>query len=241
MVLAAARRRIPAALMEADAHLGLAEPPARRPFAQRGSSVPDSGPRAAEVPRHRPADPGKLAARSAGRGPAAVRAPAGRAGAARRRRKPGARCAERSRGRELRPRRARGAAPRAASGSTTAARARVAAGLQAGAVHRPFRRCARSSRPRALARGRRTVWELAAAGKPAILVPYPAATADHQTKNARYFETAGGAIVVPETELGRVPEIVRSLLGDARPARGDGHGDATGGAAGGGRARSPRS
>jgi UDP-N-acetylglucosamine--N-acetylmuramyl-(pentapeptide) pyrophosphoryl-undecaprenol N-acetylglucosamine transferase len=60
------------------------------------------------------------------------------------------------------------------------------------------------------------VWELAAAGKPAILVPYPFATADHQTKNARYFQTAGGAILVPETELGRVPEIVRSLLGDPR-------------------------
>jgi UDP-N-acetylglucosamine--N-acetylmuramyl-(pentapeptide) pyrophosphoryl-undecaprenol N-acetylglucosamine transferase len=60
------------------------------------------------------------------------------------------------------------------------------------------------------------VWELAAAGKPAILVPYPLATADHQAKNARYFQTAGGAILVPEGELGRVPEVVRSLLGDSR-------------------------
>ena len=60
------------------------------------------------------------------------------------------------------------------------------------------------------------VWELAAAGKPAILVPYPFATADHQTKNARYFQSAGGAILLPETELGRAPEIVRSLIGDPR-------------------------
>ena len=60
------------------------------------------------------------------------------------------------------------------------------------------------------------VWELAAAGKPAILVPYPLATADHQTKNARYFQTAGGAILIPENELGRVPEIVRSLIDDPR-------------------------
>ena len=67
-----------------------------------------------------------------------------------------------------------------------------------------------------LARAGGGVWELAAAGKPAILVPYPLATADHQTKNARYFQTAGGAILVPESELGRVPEIVRWLLGDAR-------------------------
>jgi UDP-N-acetylglucosamine--N-acetylmuramyl-(pentapeptide) pyrophosphoryl-undecaprenol N-acetylglucosamine transferase len=46
-----------------------------------------------------------------------------------------------------------------------------------------------------------TVWEIAAAGKPALLVPYPYATADHQTKNARYFEGGGGAMVVPEPQL----------------------------------------
>ena len=66
----------------------------------------------------------------------------------------------------------------------------------------------------ALTRAGSTVWELAAAGLPAILVPYPFATADHQTLNARYFERGGGAIVVPETELGRVPELARSLLGE---------------------------
>jgi UDP-N-acetylglucosamine--N-acetylmuramyl-(pentapeptide) pyrophosphoryl-undecaprenol N-acetylglucosamine transferase len=68
----------------------------------------------------------------------------------------------------------------------------------------------------ALMRSGSTVWELAAAGLPAVLVPYPFATADHQTKNARFFQAAGGAILVPETELGRVPEIVRSLLDDRR-------------------------
>jgi UDP-N-acetylglucosamine--N-acetylmuramyl-(pentapeptide) pyrophosphoryl-undecaprenol N-acetylglucosamine transferase len=66
----------------------------------------------------------------------------------------------------------------------------------------------------ALMRSGSTVWELAAAGLPAVLVPYPFATADHQTKNARYFQSAGGAIVVADTELGRAPEIVRSLLDD---------------------------
>jgi UDP-N-acetylglucosamine--N-acetylmuramyl-(pentapeptide) pyrophosphoryl-undecaprenol N-acetylglucosamine transferase len=66
-----------------------------------------------------------------------------------------------------------------------------------------------------LARAGGSVWEVAAAGRPAILVPYPLATADHQTKNARYFERAGGAIAVPETELGRAPDLARSLLGDA--------------------------
>ena len=66
----------------------------------------------------------------------------------------------------------------------------------------------------ALMRSGSTVWELAAAGKPAVLVPYPFATGDHQTKNARYFEAAGGAIVVPEAELGRAADVVRSLLAD---------------------------
>src|SRR5262249_52221190 len=67
----------------------------------------------------------------------------------------------------------------------------------------------------ALMRSGGTVRELAAAGLPAILVPYPFATADHQTENARYFERGGGAICVPETELGRAPDIARSLLDDA--------------------------
>jgi UDP-N-acetylglucosamine--N-acetylmuramyl-(pentapeptide) pyrophosphoryl-undecaprenol N-acetylglucosamine transferase len=66
----------------------------------------------------------------------------------------------------------------------------------------------------AVSRSGGSVWELAAAGMPAILVPYPHATADHQTKNARHFERLGGAIVVPEAELGRVADLVRSLLDD---------------------------
>jgi UDP-N-acetylglucosamine--N-acetylmuramyl-(pentapeptide) pyrophosphoryl-undecaprenol N-acetylglucosamine transferase len=65
-----------------------------------------------------------------------------------------------------------------------------------------------------LARAGGSVWELAAAERPAILVPYPFATADHQTKNARYFEQAGGAVVISEAELGLVPGLARSLLGD---------------------------
>ena len=69
----------------------------------------------------------------------------------------------------------------------------------------------------AVSRSGGTVWELAAAGKPAILVPYPHATADHQAKNAEHFERAGGAIVVRETDLASVPALVRELLGD--PAR----------------------
>jgi UDP-N-acetylglucosamine--N-acetylmuramyl-(pentapeptide) pyrophosphoryl-undecaprenol N-acetylglucosamine transferase len=66
----------------------------------------------------------------------------------------------------------------------------------------------------ALARAGGSIWELAAAGLPAVLVPYPHATADHQTKNARHFEAAGGAVVVPEGELERVPGLVEELLED---------------------------
>lgn len=66
----------------------------------------------------------------------------------------------------------------------------------------------------AVSRAGGTVWELAAAGTPAILVPYPHATADHQTLNARVFERGGGAIVVPDAEVDRVPSLVAELLAD---------------------------
>jgi len=66
----------------------------------------------------------------------------------------------------------------------------------------------------ALARAGGSVWELAAAGKPAVLVPGLFATGDHQEKNARYFELGRGAVVVQEAEVGRVPDLIRSLLDD---------------------------
>ena len=47
-----------------------------------------------------------------------------------------------------------------------------------------------------------------------MLVPSPNVTADHQTKNARYFEAAGGAVVVSEAAIARVPVVVRELLAD---------------------------
>jgi UDP-N-acetylglucosamine--N-acetylmuramyl-(pentapeptide) pyrophosphoryl-undecaprenol N-acetylglucosamine transferase len=66
----------------------------------------------------------------------------------------------------------------------------------------------------ALARAGGSVYELAAAGTPAVLVPYPHATADHQTKNARHFADAGAAVLVREEDVRVVPELVRELLGD---------------------------
>ena len=64
-----------------------------------------------------------------------------------------------------------------------------------------------------VARAGGSVWEVAAARKPALLVPYPFATGDHQTKNARYFERGGGAVVVPEAELD-LRRQVEDLLAD---------------------------
>ena len=69
----------------------------------------------------------------------------------------------------------------------------------------------------AVARAGGSVWELAAAGLPAVLVPGDFATGGHQEKNARWFERAGGALVVPEREVERAPSVVDELLGD--PAR----------------------
>ena len=69
------------------------------------------------------------------------------------------------------------------------------------------------------ARAGGSVFELAAAGLPSILVPYPHATADHQSANARYMAEAGAAVVVPDAELDaeRLSREVAALLGD--PAR----------------------
>ena len=66
-----------------------------------------------------------------------------------------------------------------------------------------------------VARAGGSVLELAAAGLPAVLVPYPYATADHQTSNARFMERAGAAVVVPDRELDgpRLAREVGVLLG----------------------------
>ncbi|MCI4664626.1 MAG: undecaprenyldiphospho-muramoylpentapeptide beta-N-acetylglucosaminyltransferase [Neomegalonema sp.] len=49
--------------------------------------------------------------------------------------------------------------------------------------------------------GASTIAELGAIGRPSVLVPYPNATADHQTANARSFEEAGAAIMVKQDEF----------------------------------------
>lgn len=49
--------------------------------------------------------------------------------------------------------------------------------------------------------GALTIAELAAAGVGAVLVPFPHATDDHQTGNARYLVDAGAAILIPQVDL----------------------------------------
>jgi UDP-N-acetylglucosamine--N-acetylmuramyl-(pentapeptide) pyrophosphoryl-undecaprenol N-acetylglucosamine transferase len=60
------------------------------------------------------------------------------------------------------------------------------------------------------------VFEIAAAGCASILVPSPNVTADHQTANARHLERAGAAVVIADADL--TPELldstVRGLLAD---------------------------
>ena len=64
--------------------------------------------------------------------------------------------------------------------------------------------------------GAMTIAELTACGKPAILIPLPTAIYDHQMKNARAMEAAGGATVLPQAELtgARLSELISAILLD---------------------------
>jgi UDP-N-acetylglucosamine--N-acetylmuramyl-(pentapeptide) pyrophosphoryl-undecaprenol N-acetylglucosamine transferase len=67
-----------------------------------------------------------------------------------------------------------------------------------------------------VARAGGSVMEIAAAGRPAILIPYPHATADHQTANARWMADGGAAVVIPDRELTaeRLSGEIAELLAD---------------------------
>jgi UDP-N-acetylglucosamine--N-acetylmuramyl-(pentapeptide) pyrophosphoryl-undecaprenol N-acetylglucosamine transferase len=82
--------------------------------------------------------------------------------------------------------------------------------------------------------GASTIAELAAAGVPSVLVPFPFAVDDHQTHNARFLAERGGAVLIPQQELTpeRLAQVLRELTRDqllamARAARSAGKPDAT--------------
>jgi UDP-N-acetylglucosamine--N-acetylmuramyl-(pentapeptide) pyrophosphoryl-undecaprenol N-acetylglucosamine transferase len=67
-----------------------------------------------------------------------------------------------------------------------------------------------------VARAGGSVFEIAAHGLPAILVPYPHAAADHQSANARWMTQGGAAVTIPDGELSgpRLAREVAALLAD---------------------------
>jgi UDP-N-acetylglucosamine--N-acetylmuramyl-(pentapeptide) pyrophosphoryl-undecaprenol N-acetylglucosamine transferase len=82
--------------------------------------------------------------------------------------------------------------------------------------------------------GASTIAELAAAGVPAVLIPFPYAVDDHQTHNARFLSERGGAVLIPQSELtpkklaGLLAQLDREkLLAMARAARAAAKPDAT--------------
>jgi UDP-N-acetylglucosamine--N-acetylmuramyl-(pentapeptide) pyrophosphoryl-undecaprenol N-acetylglucosamine transferase len=67
-----------------------------------------------------------------------------------------------------------------------------------------------------VARAGGSIFEIAAYGRPAILVPFPAASADHQATNAAWMEQAGAAVVLADSECSgpRLAAEVGRLVGD---------------------------
>jgi UDP-N-acetylglucosamine--N-acetylmuramyl-(pentapeptide) pyrophosphoryl-undecaprenol N-acetylglucosamine transferase len=69
--------------------------------------------------------------------------------------------------------------------------------------------------------GASTVGEIAAAGKPAVFVPFPRAADDHQKVNAQALERAGAAVVLEESSLTSesLTETVEALFHDPQKLR----------------------
>lgn len=67
-----------------------------------------------------------------------------------------------------------------------------------------------------IARSGGSVFELTAHGLPAVLIPYPHATGDHQSANARWMADVGAAVVIPDAKLDApsLRELADTLIGD---------------------------
>ena len=59
-----------------------------------------------------------------------------------------------------------------------------------------------------------TVSELCALGRPAVLIPSPNVTHNHQEYNANSVASRGGAVMIPERDLGKVSvsDVVNELV-----------------------------
>jgi UDP-N-acetylglucosamine--N-acetylmuramyl-(pentapeptide) pyrophosphoryl-undecaprenol N-acetylglucosamine transferase len=70
----------------------------------------------------------------------------------------------------------------------------------------------------AVARAGGSVFELAAHGLPAVLIPFPHASGDHQSANARWMAQAGAAVVIADADLtgALLAQEVAALLADRR-------------------------
>ncbi|CAM2006222.1 undecaprenyldiphospho-muramoylpentapeptide beta-N-acetylglucosaminyltransferase [Acanthopleuribacter pedis] len=62
--------------------------------------------------------------------------------------------------------------------------------------------------------GASTIAELKLVRVPAVLIPFPAATHDHQTFNAKSLAALGAAELVPENDLDRLESLLQALLGE---------------------------
>ena len=235
--LAALARRIPLVLTEADSHLGVTNRAARA--AARAASASRSRSRAATA-----------AATSSPAGPSRRPSPTARA--------PGASSASATTScacscSAARSARARSTRPRSAAFADAPFRVLHVAGrrdfadLEAPGDHyllrdyvTPFGR-ALAAADLSVARAGGSVFELAQYGLPAVLVPYPHASADHQTTNARWMADAGAAVVIPDAELTgtRLARCVAELVADPPAPGADGGGVAPPGPAGRRRATSP--
>jgi UDP-N-acetylglucosamine--N-acetylmuramyl-(pentapeptide) pyrophosphoryl-undecaprenol N-acetylglucosamine transferase len=62
--------------------------------------------------------------------------------------------------------------------------------------------------------GAMTISEIAAAGLPSILIPYPYAIDDHQTANARYLEEANAGVLIPQEKIN--PRLLAERIRDIK-------------------------
>ena len=201
---------LPLVLTEADRHLGLTN----RLLARRARRVclafPIEGRDGDALPGHRPPGAGGDRRRRPRRGARALRDRRRRPLPARLRRQPGRALDQPLRARGVRrPGGARRATSTSSTSAATATTSEARGGLDAAPnaerytllAYEPGLADALAASDLVLARSGGSIFEIAAAGRPAILVPYPYAAGRHQHANADWMADAGAAVVIEDAEL----------------------------------------